>query len=62
MKNIKVEVARYFIDKDGAIKITHIKLSEADTGKYIRFAKLDKILPYLSQMEVTWKPIKEGKK
>ena len=62
MKNLKVEVTRYFIDKDGAIKITHIKLSEADTGKYIRFAKLNKILPYLSQLEVTWKPQEDGKK
>ena len=62
MKSLKVEVTRYFIDKDGAIKITHIKLSEAGTGKYIRFAKLDKILPYLSQMEVTWKPQENGKK
>ena len=50
-----IEVTRYFIDKDGAIKITHIKLSDPQTGKYIKFAPLKEILPHLHRLNVTWK-------
>lgn len=55
MQNIKLEVTRYFINKAGAIEITHIKVIDKETGKYVKFAKLKDVLPYLPKLEVRWK-------
>jgi hypothetical protein len=59
MKNLShLEVTRYFIDKDGAIKITHIKAIDHN-DKYIKFVKLSDVLPYLSTLKVVWKPLEK---
>lgn len=60
MKNISIEIARYFIDNDGALKITHIKVLD-ENGKYVKFASHEKILPYLHQLPVRFKKM-EGEK
>jgi len=40
----------------GNIVIDKVKALDED-GKYIKFAKLDKVLPYLSKYPVTFKPV-----
>jgi hypothetical protein len=52
-------VSRYYIEGDKLV-ITHIRANDKD-GVYIRFVKLDKVLPYLAQYPVSFKQ-KEGDK
>lgn len=54
-KEVTLEVTRYFIDKDGAIKITHVKVIE--DGKYKKFAKLKDLLPHIHKYKVVWKEL-----
>jgi hypothetical protein len=52
-------VSRYYIEGDKLV-ITHIRAND-ENGFYIRFVKLDKVLPYLSYYPVSFKQM-EGDK
>ncbi len=60
MKKIgSLEVVKYnfeFIDGNPKIVISMIKVLDED-GKYIKFAKLENILPYLSKYPIEFKNI-----
>lgn len=60
MKKIgSLEVIKYnfeLIDGNPKIVISMIKVLDED-GKYIKFAKLENILPYLSKYPITFKEI-----
>jgi hypothetical protein len=56
MENYTLEITRYFIDTDGSIKITHVKVYDAN-GKYIKFAKLKDVIKYLPLMGASWKKL-----
>jgi hypothetical protein len=49
------EVVKYEV-LNGNINISMIKALDKE-GKYIKFVKLEKVLPYLSQFKVEFKPI-----
>jgi hypothetical protein len=51
-----LEITRYFIDQDGSIKITHVKVLDKK-GKYIKFAKLSQVIKYLPTLGAKWKSI-----
>ena len=53
MKPHRLEVVRY--EHNGKdIVIKQIKALD-EQGKYIKFVKLDKVIPYLSKMPITFK-------
>lgn len=50
-----LEVSRYDF-RDGRIEIKEIKVLDV-RGKFIRFANIKKVLPYLSEYNVTFKEL-----
>ena len=60
MKKIgSLEVIKYhfeLVDGNPKIVISMIKVLDED-GKYIKFAKLEEVLPYLSKYPITFKEI-----
>lgn len=60
MKKIgSLEVVKYnfeLVDGNPKIVISMIKVLD-ESGKYIKFAKLENILPYLSKYQITFKDI-----
>lgn len=60
MKKIgSLEVVKYnfeLVDGNPKIVISMIKVLD-ESGKYIKFAKLENILPYLSKYPITFKDI-----
>lgn len=60
MKKIgSLEVVKYnfeLVDGNPKIVISMIKVLD-ESGKYIKFAKLENILPYLSKYPITFKEI-----
>ena len=53
------EITRYNINDFGNIEIQMVKVLDKN-GKYIKFAKLKNVLPYLSQYPITFKQLEDG--
>lgn len=53
------EITRYNINDSGNIEIQMVKVLDKN-GKYIKFAKLKNVLPYLSQYPITFKKLEDG--
>ena len=55
------EVTRYDFEKingDDKIVISMVKVLDVD-GKYIKFAKLEEVLPYLSKYPISFKELQD---
>ena len=52
------EITRYNINDSGNIEIQMVKVLDKN-GKYIKFAKLKNVLPYLSQYTITFKNLED---
>jgi len=50
------EITRYYQASTKEIVITHVKVLDKE-GKYIKFAKLSGVLPYLSKFPVRFKEL-----
>jgi len=62
MKKIgSLEVSKYdfeFVNGKPKIVISMVKVLDVD-GKYIKFAKLEDVLPYLSKYPITFKELQD---
>jgi hypothetical protein len=62
MKKVgRFEVTRYDFEKingDDKIVISMVKVLDVD-GKYIKFAKLEEVLPYLSKYPISFKELQD---
>ena len=54
------EITRYNMNDSGNIEIQMVKVLDKN-GKYIKFAKLKNVLPYLSQYPITFKKLEDGR-